>query len=59
MTLATGWTMIPTDPNYPEDTPEPSFLRCLEVLVLGWERAITREAPDDASQGGVVVRYSP
>ena len=59
MTLATGWTMIPTDPNYPEDTPEPSFLRCLEVLVLGWERAITREVPDDASQGGVVVRYSP
>ncbi len=49
MTLATGWTMIPTVPNYPEDTPEPSFLRSLEALVLGWERAIAQEVPDEVT----------
>lgn len=37
MTLAAGWTMIPVDPNYPEGTPEPSFLRSLDVLIRGWE----------------------
>jgi TetR/AcrR family tetracycline transcriptional repressor len=40
MTLATGWTMIPTDPNYPEDSPEPSFLRSVEALIAGWEQII-------------------
>ena len=44
MTLATGWTMIPTDPNYPDDTPEPSFLRSLDALVAGWERFVAQEA---------------
>jgi TetR/AcrR family tetracycline transcriptional repressor len=41
MTLATGWTMIPSDPNYPEDTPEPSFVRCLDALVAGWEQTVS------------------
>lgn len=41
MTLATGWTMIPADPNYPEDTPEPSFFRCLDALVAGWEQTVS------------------
>ena len=36
MTLATGWTMMPVDPNYPDDTPEPSFLRSLNALIAGW-----------------------
>jgi TetR/AcrR family tetracycline transcriptional repressor len=40
MTLATGWTMMPVDPNYPEGTPEPSFLRSVSVLIAGWEQAI-------------------
>ena len=43
MTLATGWTMIPADPNYPEDTPEPSFMRSLDALVAGWERMVAQE----------------
>ena len=34
MTLATGWTMIPADPNYPDDTPEPSFKRGNETVAL-------------------------
>lgn len=38
MTLATGWTMIPADPNYPDDTPEPSFVRSLDALIVGWEQ---------------------
>jgi TetR/AcrR family tetracycline transcriptional repressor len=47
MTLATGWTMIPADPNYPDDTPEPSFKRSLDALVAGWERMVAQE---DASR---------
>jgi hypothetical protein len=35
--------MIPADPNFPEDAPEPSFLRCLDALVAGWERAVADE----------------
>ena len=40
MTLATGWTMMPIDPNYPDDTPEPSFLRSLDVVIAGWEQQL-------------------
>lgn len=45
MTLATGWAMMPADPNYPEGTPEPSFLRTLDVVIAGWEQAITATNP--------------
>jgi TetR/AcrR family tetracycline transcriptional repressor len=40
MTLATGWTMMPVDPNYPDDTSEPSFLRSLDAVIAGWERQV-------------------
>ena len=40
MTLATGWTMMPVDPNYPDETPEPSFLRSLDVVIAGWEQQL-------------------
>ena len=48
MTLATGWTMIPADPNFPEDTPEPSFLRSLDALIAGWEQAVADQASTGA-----------
>jgi AcrR family transcriptional regulator len=36
-TLATGWTMIPTDPHLIDIPVEPSFLRSLNALIRGWE----------------------
>lgn len=36
-TLATGWTMIPNDPRFRDEQPEPSYLRCLDALIRGWE----------------------
>lgn len=36
-TLATGWTMIPTDPHLIDIPVEPSFLRSLDALIRGWD----------------------
>ena len=36
--------MMPVDPNYPDDTSEPSFLRSLDVVIAGWEQQLRGEA---------------
>ena len=37
LALATGWTMMPNDPAFVDTPPEPSFLHCLEAVILGWD----------------------
>lgn len=49
MTLATGWAMMPADPNYPDGTPEPSFLRTLDVVIAGWEQTHSRAGPSQSA----------
>lgn len=36
-TLATGWTMIPNDPEFQNAPIEPSFLRTLDAMIRGWD----------------------
>jgi TetR/AcrR family tetracycline transcriptional repressor len=38
LALATGWTMMPNDPAFVGTPPEPSFLHCLEAVILGWDK---------------------
>jgi TetR/AcrR family tetracycline transcriptional repressor len=38
LALSTGWTMMPNDPAFVDTPPEPSFLHCLEAVILGWDK---------------------
>jgi len=38
LALATGWTMMPNDPAFRRDSPEESFLHCLDAVIRGWDR---------------------
>jgi TetR/AcrR family transcriptional regulator, tetracycline repressor protein len=38
LALASGWTMMPNDPAFIDRPPEPSFLHCLDAVIVGWDK---------------------